>query len=37
MARIEKGLLLFDPRTVEPSDDQLLLDALQAALGAKPA
>ncbi len=37
MARIDKGMLLLDPRTVEPGDDHLVVDALKDALGAKPA
>ncbi|MBM4404851.1 MAG: L-seryl-tRNA(Sec) selenium transferase [Chloroflexi bacterium] len=35
MARIEKGMLLLDPRTVHPDDDPMLLGSLKVALGAR--
>ncbi len=34
IARIERDLLLLDPRTVDPRQDRLLIAALQAALSA---
>ncbi len=33
VGRVSRGLLLLDPRTVEPHDDTLLLEALRTAIG----
>ncbi|MGH2586417.1 MAG: L-seryl-tRNA(Sec) selenium transferase [Dehalococcoidia bacterium] len=36
VARIERDLLLLDPRTVDPEEDQVVLDAIRAVLANAP-